>query len=232
MRRARAWVATLACPALLFGCTTSKAGAPVEAGVDVATGCQDVGGPIAGTPVATFDTDIEQFVFDVSHYGNAGDAGLALTNLADPSSGTTPSPSLSHDSADGDPSPGSLQIVAPFSGPDQILVAYRFFGCAAIHDWTAKTLHVRIKVAEGDYTGEAWLYAATSTSCSSYDFGYGTAMALAHTSCWQELTFDVANPYTRTAGYDPASITTFGVQFVTYAAATPVTFLVDSFSVE
>jgi hypothetical protein len=113
------WVAVLACPALLFGCTSSQAPTPSEAGVDVGTGCQDVAGPIGGTPVATFDTDIEQFVLDTATVTNTADSGITFTSLADPTSGTTPPPTLSYDGTDGNPSPGSLQIVAPFSGADQ-----------------------------------------------------------------------------------------------------------------
>lgn len=53
--------------------------------------------------------------------------------------------------------------------------------------------------------------------------------------CWQELSLDLKSPASQTAGYDPTSVTTFGIQFVTDesgAGAGPVTFLVDSFSVE
>jgi hypothetical protein len=221
----------LASAALLAGCVSSSRGNRTEAGTDVAMGCQDVTGPVPGTPVATFDTDIEQFVFDVSHYGIT-DAGITITNLADPTTGTTPPPSLSYDGSDGNPSPGSLQIAAPFSGANQLLVAFRS-DCSAIHDWTGTTLRARIKVMEGDYTGQAYLYVGTSPSCSTWAFGYAKPVSLAHTSCWQELSLDVSNPnFVSAAGYDPTAVTTFGVQFATYGVATPVTFLVDSFSVE
>jgi hypothetical protein len=228
----RPWIAALASSALLFACNASKAPAPVEAGVDFATGCQDVDGPIPGMPVATFDTDVERFVLDTATVTNTADSGTPFTSLADPSSGTNPPPTLSHDAADGNPSPGSLEIFAPFSGANQFLLAYRFDGCGTIHDWTGKTLHARIKIASGDYTGDALVYVATSTTCTTFDFGYATYAPLAHTSCWQELSLDLANPYIRSAGYDPASVVTVGINFTTYAPATPVTFLVDSFSVE
>jgi hypothetical protein len=213
---------------LLAACTTSAAPSSVDAGTDAAARCQDVAGPIVGTPVATFDTDTEGFILDpaASSYG--------ITNLADPDAGITPPPALSYDGTDGDPTPGSIEIVAPFSAASQDLIVFRFLGCGAAQDWTGKVLRARIKIVSGGYAQPALLYVGGSTDCTTYDFAYGAFAQLAQTSCWQELTLDLANPVTKTAGYNPAAVTVFGVQFSTSssAGAAPSTFLLDSFSVE
>jgi hypothetical protein len=216
----------------LFGCVTTQVGAQgqPDGGAAGATGCADIGGPIPGTPAATFDTDVEQFTFDVAPY-----AGTTLTSLSDPASGTTPPPTLSYDGTDGDPTPGSLEIFAPFSGANQYLGSFHFFGCAALRDWTGKILHARIKILNGTFAEAALLYVGTNTACTKFAGGYGAYTGLAPTSCWQELTLDLGTPTTQAAGYDPTSVFNFGVQFYTGstgAGAGPVTFLVDSFSVE
>ncbi len=146
-----------------------------------------------------------------------------------------PPPALSWDPADGNPSPGALALAAPFSGPNQFLLAYQAFGCGAIHDWTDRTLHARIKVASGDFSQVALVYVATSADCKTYDFAYGAYARLDRTSCWQELTLDLVSPGTRTAGFDPSSVTDVGIQLysgTSDAGVGPATFLIDSFSVE
>jgi hypothetical protein len=222
----------LFCVFLLSGCVTTAIGAQdhPDGGAAGATGCTDVGGAIPGTPAATFDTDVEQFAFDIAPY-----AGTTLTSLSDPASGTTPPPTLSYDGTDGDPNPGSLEIVAPFSGANQYLGTFHSFGCTALHDWTGKILHARIKILNGTFAEAALLYVGTNTACTTFAGAYGAYAALARTSCWQELTLDLENPATHAAGYDPTSVYDFGVQFYTGAygaGAGPVTFLVDSFSIE
>jgi hypothetical protein len=215
---------------LLIGCVTSAVSKPADAGAgaDVVVGCEDVTGPIAGTPVATFDTDAEGFILDpaASSYG--------ITNLADLDAGITPPPTLSYDGTDGNPTPGSIEIVAPFSGANQDLLVFRSLGCDAPQDWTGKVLRARIKIVKGEFTQPALLYVGTSTDCTTYAFAFGAFAQLAHTSCWQELSLDLANPATKPAGYDPASVIAFGVTFSTLSSsgAGPATFLVDSFSVE
>jgi hypothetical protein len=83
--------------------------------------------------------------------------------------------------------------------------------------------------------GDAFVYVGTSSTCATYDFGFGALFTLAPTSCWQELRVDLRAPASPTAGYNPASVADFGVQFQTGSAGgTParVTFLIDSFSIE
>ena len=58
-------------------------------------------------------------------------------------------------------------------------VAFHFLGCGAIQGWAGKVLHARIKVVDGAFTGGAFLYVATSTTCATYDFGYAAPAMLA-----------------------------------------------------
>jgi hypothetical protein len=196
------WIQAFALgPAILIcACTTSAVrNNPVDAAPEAAPSCEDVSGPIVGTPVATFDTDTEGFILDpaASSYG--------ITNLADPDAGIAPPPNLSYDGTDGNPTPGSIEIVAPFSGANQDLLVFRFLGCGATQDWTGKVLRARIKIANGEFTQPALLQVGTSTDCTTYASAFGAFAELAHTSCWQELSLDLANPVTQTAGYDPSS---------------------------
>ena len=218
----------LAAAVALGACTTSAAPGRSDAGVDAPASCQDVGGAIPGTPVATFDQDVEGFVLDQ-------EPGGAVANLAAPDGGATTPPTLGWDGIDGNPSPGSLQIVASFSGATQYLGAFHFFGCSAPQDWSDRTLHARIELAGGDFSPIALVYVATSTTCSTYDFAYGAFARLNRTSCWQELSLDLVGPASRTAGYDPTSVVDFGIQFYSgtgSVAAGTATLVVDSFSVE
>ena len=215
--------------ALLSGCSTPPANGPADAGADNAPTCQDFTGPIPGMPVATFDTDTEQFILDPAS------ANSPFTNLGDPDAGVTPPASLGYLGTEGNPNPGSLEIFAPFFGANQDLVAYRYYGCGVLHDWTGKVLRARIKMLEGTFTGAVLFYVGTSTTCASFDFAYAGFASLSPNSCWQELYLDLTTPVTKTAAYDPGSVITFGVQFwseSTGTAATPATFVIDSFSVE
>jgi hypothetical protein len=215
---------------LSCGCTTSAArNGLTDAGMDSAPTCQDFTGPIPGMPIATFDTDTERFILSTASSDGT------YTNLADPDAGVTPPASLSYVGTAGNPNPGSLELFAPFSGAHQALVAYDYYGCGVLHDWGGKVLRARIKMLEGTFTGAVLLYVGTSTTCATFDFGYAGFASLSPNSCWQELYLDLTTPVTQTAGYDPGSVVTFGIQFwsaSTDAGASPATFLVDSFSIE
>jgi hypothetical protein len=223
-------ILALVAAASLSACTTSAAPSHLDAGVDAPSSCQDVDGAIVGTPVATFDQDVGGFILDQA-------PGGAVANLGAPDAGTPPG--LGWNGTEGNPAPGSLQIAAPFSGANQYLGAYDFFGCSAPHDWTDRVLRARIKIAGGDFSPIALVYVATSTTCATYDFAYGAFARLNHSSCWQELTLDLVSPASRTAGFDPTSVVDFGVQLYSGAGsdsqsanAAPTTVLVDSFSVQ
>ena len=71
---------------------------------------------------------------------------------------------LSFDGAVGNPNPGSLKVVAPYSGANQYVDIQKSFGTGNPQDWTGKTLHVRIRASEGTFKGGAQVYAITTGS--------------------------------------------------------------------
>ena len=110
-----------------------------------------VTGPIKGSPFALFNTSTEGFQLNVYH-----DTGN--TNLGDPASGA--SPTLMFDSSTGNPDPGSLKVVAPYTGANQYVDIQKSMTNSP-QDWRGKTLHVRIRVADGMYPGGAQVYVIT-----------------------------------------------------------------------
>ncbi len=107
------------------------------------------------------------------------------------------------------------------------------FGTSNTRNWTGGKLHVRIQVTQGMFTGGAQMYVKTG---SAYVFG-GTYINFPAGSGWKELTMDLTDPMTRgmSGTYDPAEVITLGVQLNTGMAGTnagPVTFLIDSFSID
>ncbi len=228
MRTDLVLVLALALAGAVTACTTSAAPSHADGAVDVTVSCQGLDGAIPGTPVATFDQDVEGFVLDQA-------AGSTIQNLGEPDAGATPPPSLSWDGTDGSPTPGSLQFVVPFSGANQYLGAYHFFGCSAPQNWNDKTQRARIKITGGDFAPVALVYVATSATCTTYDFAYGAFARLNRASCWQELTLDLMSPASRTGGFDPTSVVEFGVQLYSGTGsvdAGTATLVVDSFSIE
>lgn len=188
------------------------------------SGSIDPAKPITGTALATFDSNGQAFGLDPYHDTNQ-------TNLADPAVGAQPS--IRHEPADGSPMNGALRIVAPYSGASQYVdLQSPNFG-TNLQDWSGGKLHVRIKVVDGAFTGGAQIYVKTGTA---YVFG-GTYINFPAGSGWKEFTLDIENPMSLgTSGtYDPGQVISYGVQLNTGSGGTgagPVTFIVDSFSIE
>jgi hypothetical protein len=181
---------------------------------------------IVGTALATFDTaDTGVSGFALDDY-----ADTAQTNLNAPTS--TSKPTLMFDAGDGSPNPGALKIMAPYSGASQYVDIQRQLGLANLQDWTGGTMHVRIKVDAGStFGGGVQLYVKTT---STFVFG-GTFINLGKNSNWQEFTLSVDAPMTKNSGYDATKVISYGLQLNTGSAgsaATPVTFHVDSFSLQ
>ena len=107
---------------------------------------------------------------------------------------------LSFDGAVGNPTPGSMKVVAPYSGANQYVDVQKSFGTGNPQDWTGKTLHVRIRASEGTFKGGAQVYAITT---GSFVFG-GKFANFMPNSNWQEFTVDVSAP-TNGAGASPGS---------------------------
>ena len=202
------------------------------AGTGASTGTGGTGGggsnqngPIVGSPLATFDSGLDGFMFGTY------DEPANLNGASSTMKGT-----LSFDGAVGNPTPGSMKVVAPYSGANQYVDVQKSFGTGNPQDWTGKTLHVRIRASEGTFKGGAQVYAITT---GSFVFGGKFANFMANGN-WQEFTVDVSNPTngagaSQGSGYDASKVVVFGVQLNTGssgAGATPVTFNIDSFSLD
>jgi len=195
---------------------TGGAGTSGTGGSSVATR------PIVGSPAATFDTTTEGFTID-------NFADTAQVNLGASGAAAMP-PTLAFDSSDGSPTAGSLIVTAPYSGPSQY-VSIQKNVMAMPPNWMGETMHVRIKVTSGTFKGGVQLYVKTG---AAYVFG-GTYINFGAGSNWQEFTLPVNSPMTMNAGYDPTHVFSFGLLLNTGSAgagSTPVTFNIDSFSID
>ncbi len=136
---------------------------------------------LGGSGVALFDSDTEGFALDPYH-------DLTATNLADANKPAVPPPMLSFDATQGSPSPGSLQVTAPFSGANQYVEIDKLTSASAPLDWRGMILHLRLKVSQGTFHGEVQVYVSTS---SVYAFG-GTYAQVGTGSEWQDFALDVS----------------------------------------
>jgi len=186
----------------------------------------DAATPLAGTPVDTFDTESD---FGFSPYHDT-----LQTNLGNPDSlDGGVAPTLTFDATLGSPSPGSLQVTIPFSGPNQY-VDIQSYVFVVPQDWSGHTLHVRLKVDQGSvFHGFAQLYVDTGVSYvpadSSTNVGPGSG--------WQEISMDLNHPMTTdpSGRFNPKQVVLYGLQLNSGSAgtgATPATFHIDSFSID
>ena len=197
-----------------------------RAGSDGSRALTDAAAPIAGTAIDTFDTESD-FGFNPYH-------DTLQMNLGNPDTleGGVP-PTLGFDSTEGSPSPGSLKVTVPFSGPNQY-VDIQSYVFAVPQDWSGHTLHVRFKVDEGaTFRGVAQLYVDTGVSYVPADSSANVAPG----SGWQEIAMDLSHPMTTdpSGRFNPKQVVLYGLQLNSGSAglnATPATFHVDSFSLE
>jgi hypothetical protein len=184
-------------------------------------------GPIVGTPLATFDTGLNNFVVNPYH-----DTGQI--NLGDPgnTAGATP-PIAMFDGSTGSPTAGSLTVTAPFSGANQYIDLQNtsmFQSMPA--NWMGGTLHVRIKADSGSFAGVVEPYAITVPT--KFIFGGTSTNANKTSNDWQEFTVNINTPGHADSGYDPTQVIIFGVQInsgSSGASQQPITFHIDSFSI-
>ena len=177
-------------------------------------------GGVKGTGVALFATGGEGFQLNTYH-------DTTQKNLGDPASNANPT--LSWDSGDGNPDPGSLKVVVTYSGSSQYVDVQSKSMMATPQNWAGKTLHVRIKADTGNFGGGAQPYVLTG----NYVFG-GTHTNFQKNANWQEFTVNLDLPVTKNDGYDATQVIVFGVQLTsdTTGVTGDVTFHIDSFSVD
>jgi hypothetical protein len=182
-------------------------------------------GAIVGTPLATFNADRESFVF--SMYNGDAPMNLVVNHGAD-------APTLTWDPADGSPSGGgSLKVVAPFSGANQYVdVQSPSYPMTNLQNFAGGKLHVRVKVDAGStFSGQVEPYVDTG---SAYAF-VGTSVNAAMGNDWHDYVVDLDTAMTHISGYDLTKVILIGVHIGSGGAgmnATPVTFHIDSFSIE
>ena len=181
-------------------------------------------GPIIGTELATFDSDDNGFALNT--FSEA-------TNLANGLTAAT----LTWISTDGSPDFGCVKITAPYSGPNQWVDLEAPVFPAPLPNWNGRTLHVRVKLdPSSTFSGFARLYVKTGTA---YVFYTSSFTPYPQGSGWQEFVLPLVSPAPvppANPGANPTQVTTFGVDPITAGAPpmtpTPVTFYVDSFSIE
>jgi len=186
------------------------------------TGAMPASGPIVGTALATFGSTIEGFRLD---------SFAEATNLND---GTHPTPpTLAWEMTEGSPDPGCLKITAPYSAASQYVDLESPVFPDPLPDWTGRKLHVRIKVdPSATFHGSPLVYVKTS---AAYTYYPSSSTPYPASSDWQEVTMTLTSPAPvppATAGADPAHVITYGIHPTSSAGAGPVTFFVDSFSLE
>jgi hypothetical protein len=215
---------------LFLGGNTGTNGGASGAGGPGGNAGMDATTPIVGSGVALFNTTSEGFLLD----DYADKAQINLNDPTNPANAGNPAPTLAFDGTQGSPSPGSIAVMAPYSGPNQYVDIQKTFGTNNYQDWTGKTLYVRIKVTSGVFKGGVQLYVKTG---GTYFFA-GTYTTLATGSNWQTFKINVDAPMMigpGTGSYDPSHVVSCGMQLNSSGAglgSTPVTFNIDSFSID
>ena len=186
----------------------------------------DAAARVGGTPFDPFDSELD---FGLEPYHDTAQKTLADPAVID--AGTAPL--LQIDPEQGSPSPGSMKIVVPYSGANQY-VEVQSYVFVVPEDWSGHTLHARLKVDAGStFHGVAQLYVNTGVSY----IAASTAVTLASGADWQEIAMDVDHPMivANVDRYSAKQVVLYGLQLNTGpagAGAGPVTFHVDSFSLD
>ncbi len=226
--------------------TNSTAGNKSTAGTDSGgTDSGDAGATSTGqggadtgsgiTKSYTFDTGMEGFVVQDSSAAMDVDPVLIADIM------------LSHNDAEGEPDPGSLQLDIPYSAASQYVstgVDIRPADMRALTDpgpdLSGKTVTAWVRIESGygeaedlmNAPGNAKLYVKTG---ADYVYGSATVSNLTAIGVWLELTFEVDYPgYKAATGtYDPTDVREIGIQFDTNMASTtaaPAVVLIDTIS--
>jgi hypothetical protein len=208
----------------IFGALGGATGNGGPGGAGGGGGSANSVGDIIGVPIATFDTSTDSLAF--SMYDEP-------TNLAVHNGGMPPT--VEFDASDGSPasaSSGSLKVFAPYSGANQYVDLQRPYPASMLQNWMGGRLHVRVKVDAGStFAGQIEPYADTT---SAFIF-VGTSLNVAMGGGWHDYVVPLDTAMTRNLGYDLKQVIAFGVHIGSGGAGAsqgPVTFHIDSFSVE
>jgi hypothetical protein len=134
---------------------------------------------------------------DTLGYTASGNAALA-------DGGT--GPTLTWDSAEGNPANGSLKVTATFTDYDQTVDVVSQI--SPLVNLTGKIVHVQVRCDSGALNGFAQIHGSTTTG---YVYGSGQAKGLTASTTWTDLALD---PTTiTTSGWDTTKLIQLGVQF-------------------
>jgi hypothetical protein len=178
-------------------------------------------------PGVAYNFDTATQGWDYNHY-----VATDTMNLAAPDASTMPT--LTFDSAEGSPSPGSLKSSVTFSAYKQFVDVV--IGPSPALNLMGKTLHAKVKLTSGTFADGAGvtLHAGTTTS---YVYGAGAYTTLMP-GIWTDLTLDLAS--VTTAMWDPTMVVQIGLQFYSgdppeagsFVGPNDVVFNIDSITAE
>lgn len=195
---------------------------PVDFVIQIDSITDSAAGTVVAAPVA-YDFDIATEGFDLNRY-----VSTTQSNLAAPGSGTTPT--VTFDSADGNPAPGSLKVSATFSGFKQFIDVT--VNPSPALNLAGKVLHAKVRLTSGTFEAGAGATLHASTG-SGFVYGAGPYTPLSF-GVWTDLTLDLST--VTTVGYDATQVVQLGVQFYsgdppeagTFAGPNTVVFHIDS----
>lgn len=199
------------------GCTfpaviTDWSGTPSAVGAIVKSALLGYNDPPASPPLPSTPGPDVNFTFDREPqawtFSNYADPTYTNLGATVPSGGSAPS--LTINTIDGDPNPGSLQITAPYTAFDQYVDVIVGIDQPGLN-LTGKTLHAYVRQVSGSLaagglqmhasTGPNWTWGST-TWVNGSDLTSGA---------WVPLTLDLGA--VTSSGFDPSEVVQIGVQF-------------------
>ena len=173
----------------------------------------------------TFDTSTLGFLLNT--YDDVRNLARVPADGGVPDSGTRPT--LVHDTADGNPTPGALRITATWTANNQVLEP--ILGITPPLNLTGKTLKAKVKLvsASGTFPGGVQLFIKTG---DQYVYGASAGVSLGPTTvgAWTDLTADLSVVVSAdTRILDPSMVREIGLHFYTEATpATPPTYPIET----
>ena len=235
--------------ALSVGCSSSDgnadAGGTGGKGTGGGTGIggsTGTGGAVTHVVVYNFDTTVE--MWSLNTYADPNSRNLAGVYPTDGGIDAAPvtfdggviaAPTLTFDGTVGSPSPGSLKVTATFTDCGQYVDA-AISGLSPLRNLTGKTLHGKLQVTSGTFSGGAQLHLSTGTN---YDAYTSIGFLLGANGTFGDASLPLTNPPADpTHPIDPTSVIQIGVQIFSGSACTttmpypnagmPVTFNIDT----